>query len=90
MFQVNELLEFKRRKKGDTAEDGKAAKGKRVPTVKKELGSQKETLLTGDDTQGQSGRPLHIEVPNHINEMPEEATKDEVTEILCSRFLTKS
>lgn len=48
---MSELLEYKRRKKESQQH---SAKDKRVPTVKKELSSQKEILLAGNETQVQS------------------------------------
>ncbi|XP_016842844.1 uncharacterized protein LOC100678838 isoform X1 [Nasonia vitripennis] len=80
--EVSELLEYKRRKKESQQH---AAKDKRVPTVKKELSSQKEILLADNETQVQSSssHPQKAEVVL-VEPTAKESMKNELQETLPS------
>ena len=63
---MSELLESERRKKTPTSGGAKNTKDKRVPTVKKELNTQKEILLADNETRLQSpGWSAHAEA-SHV------------------------
>lgn len=49
-FQVAELLKYKKERNSNHSE-GNRMKTKRVPTVKKELSTQKEILIGSNETQ---------------------------------------
>ncbi|XP_076667580.1 uncharacterized protein LOC143368588 isoform X2 [Andrena cerasifolii] len=69
--EVAELLKYKKKRKSSSLE-GSRAKTKRVPTVKKELSTQREILIgSNNETQVPKSLVPPEDTPNRLNEEPE-------------------
>lgn len=78
LAQVSKLHEYQRRKK-TVDDEGKVSKDKRIPSVKKELSSQKE-ISNGQNDQTRL-HSFHTEMLNDVPRLPNELSKNDVRSI---------